>query len=232
MGLRHFYLPESAVSLQQIKDLLTHEFAVHVARCVSGQRSILGLLGIHTEHSLETEEGLGVYYEMMIAKQTEQVHDETGLWFGTLAAGLATGVLTPPQRFLDLFTFFEAFIFLYRLLKRPDQDVETAKRLGCKHAIGRAIRTFRGLPDLQQRGMCNCKDAHYLSGLRKIERAIAEQGESVLDELAVGVIAVENLPLLRELGMVAVPQSLRQIVQDAGLDAYILSFEQSEEQSA
>ena len=229
-GLRHFYLPESAISLQQIKDLLTHELAVHVARCVSGQHSILGLLGIHTEHSLETEEGLGVYYEMMIAKQTGQVHDETGVWFGTLATGLATGVLTPPQRFFALFTFFEAFISLYRLLKRPDQDVITAQKLARKHAMGRAIRTFRGLPDLQQDGMCNCKDAHYLAGLRKIERAMAERGETVLDELAVGVVAVDNLLLLKELGIVAVPQPLRQIVQDSGLDARVLAFEQADEQ--
>ena len=227
-GLRHFYLPASAISLQQIKDLLTHELAVHVARCVSGQRTLLGLLGIHTEHSLETEEGLGTYYEIEIAKRTGQTFDETGVWFGTLATGLATGVRTPPQRFLSVVTFFETFIYLYRLLMRPDQDVSTAQRLARKHAVGRAIRTFRGLPDLQREGVCNCKDAHYVPGLRKIEHAVVERGEVVLDELAAGVIALENLPLLKELGIVTVPQPLRQLIQDTGLDAHILAFEEEQ----
>src|SRR5205823_1726278 len=134
------------------KDLLSHELVVHVARCVSGQQSILGLLGIHTEHSLETEEGLGAYYEVKVAEQTGQVHDETGIWFGTLATGLASGILVPPQRFLSLVTFFEAFIYLYRLIKRPDQDVSTAQRLARKHALARGLRTFRGLPNLQHDG--------------------------------------------------------------------------------
>ena len=162
---------------------------------------------------------------MVVAARTRQFHDETGIWFGTLATGLATGILTPPQRFHSLVTFFEMFIYLYRLLKRPDQDVPTAQRIARKHAFGRGIRTYRGVPDLQQDGVCNCKDAHYVPGLRSIERIVAERGESVLDELATGVIAVENLPILRELGIVAASQPLRQTVQDPDLDAYILSFE-------
>jgi hypothetical protein len=40
-----------------------------------------------------------------------------------------------------------------------------------------------------------------------------------------GVVALEHLEDLKELGIVAAPQPLRQIVQDPALDSYILSFE-------
>ena len=154
-----------------------------------------------------------------------QPHDETGIWFGTLATGLASGVLTPPQTFLSLFTFFEAFIFLYRLLKRPDQDAQTAQQYARKLAFERALRTYRGVPDLRRAGVCYSKDALYLRGLWKIEQALA-QDKTVLDRLAVGVVALEQLPDLKELGIVTVPQPLRDLAQDPDLEAYILSFEE------
>ena len=229
-GLRHVYLPASQISVQQIKSHLSHELAGHVARCIAGERSPLGLLGIHTARSLETEEGLASYYDMQTARLTEQPHDETSLWFGTLATGLASGVLTPPQTFLPLFTFFEAFILLYRLLRRPDQDAQTAQQFARKIALARSLRTFRGVPDLNRAGVCYTKDVLYLRGLWKIERAVAKD-MAVLDHLAVGVVALEYLPELRELGIVSAPQPLRQLAQNPDLDAYIVSFEEPEEHS-
>jgi len=227
-GLRHVYLPAKPISLQQIKSDLSHELAGHVARCIAGERSLLGLLGIHTARSLQTEEGLASYYDMQTARLTGQPHDETSIWFGTLATGLASGVMTPPQTFLQLFTFFEAFIMLYRLLRRPDQDPQTAQQFARQLALARSLRTFRGVPDLNRAGVCYTKDALYLRGLQKIERAAAEN-ETVLDRLAVGVVALEYLPDLRELGIVSAPQPLRQLAQNPDLDAYILSYEKPEE---
>lgn len=221
------YLPDGPISVNQIKHDVSHELAGHVARCIAGERSPLGLLGIHTKHSLETEEGLATYQDMQTAKLLGQPHDETGIWFGTLATGLASGVLTPPQTFLSLFTFFDAFIFLYRLLKRPDQDVQTAQQYAHKLALARALRTYRGVPDLTRVGVCYSKDALYLRGLWKIERALA-QDETVLDRLAVGVVALEQLHDLEELGIVSTPQPLRKLAQDPDLDTYILSFEESQ----
>jgi tetratricopeptide (TPR) repeat protein len=224
-GLRHVYLPDGPISVNQIKHDVSHELAGHVARCIAGERSPLGLLGIHTKHSLETEEGLATYQDMQTAMLLGQPHDETGIWFGTLATGLASGVLTPPQTSLSLFTFFEAFIFLYRLLKRPDQDAQTAQQYARKLAFERALRTYRGVPDLRRAGVCYSKDALYLRGLWKIEQALA-QDKTVLDRLAVGVVALEQLPDLKELGIVTVPQPLRDLAQDPDLEAYILSFEE------
>jgi hypothetical protein len=209
---------------------LLHELVGHVARCVAGERSALGLLGIHTKNSLETEEGLATYYEREAAQLHGQVFDETGVWFGTLATGLASGVVTPPQSFLSLFTFFELFVFLFRLIKRPDQTVRFAQKQARKIALARCLRTYRGVPDTERRGICYVKDALYLRGLLKIERAIA-QDATVLDHLAVGVVALEQLPSLQELGIVSVPQSLAKLALDPELDAYILSFDDKEEKA-
>lgn len=229
-GLRHLYLPASKISVQQIKTYLSHELAGHIARCIAGERSLLGLLGIHMAHSLETEEGLASYYDMQTAQLTGQPHDETSVWFGTLAVGLASGVMTPPQTFLSLFAFFEAFILLYRRLRRPDQDVKTAQQYARDLALARSLRTFRGVPDLHRAGVCYTKDVLYLRGLWKIEQALAED-VAVLDHLAVGVIALDYLPDLRELGIVSASQPLRQLAQDPDLDTYIVSFEEPEERS-
>jgi hypothetical protein len=223
-GLRHMYLPASPISVQQIKSYLSHELAGHVARCITGEQSLLGLLGIHTAHSLETEEGLASYYDRQTAHLAGQPHDETSLWFGTLAVGLASGIMTPLQTFLSLFAFFEAFILLYRWLRRPDQDAQTAQQFARKLALARSLRTFRGVPDLNRAGVCYTKDVLYLRGLWKIEQAVAED-ETVLDHLVTGVVALEYLPDLRELGIVSAPQPLRQLAQNPDLDDYIVSFE-------
>lgn len=226
-GLRRIFLPPNRISLQQIKSDLSHELAGHVARCIAGERSLLGLLGIHTAHSLEMEEGLATYYEMREASQAGQPYDETGTWFGTLAVGLASGVISPPQAFLSVFRVFEAFIYLYRLLRRPDQDKQTAQKFARKLALARCIRTFRGVPDLERAGVCYTKDALYLRGLRKLEQEVARD-QTILDRLAVGVVALEQLPELAELGIVSAPQPLRHLAQRPDLDAYILSFEAEE----
>src|SRR5258708_20952039 len=89
----------------------------------------------------------------------------------------------------------------------------------------RGIRTFRGVPDLTRPGICYSKDAIYLRGLQKIDRAVAQEGEGVLDRLAVGVVALEQLPDLAELGITQAAQSLRKLVQDPDLVPYILSFD-------
>ena len=224
-GQRSIYLPDEPLSIDQIKTDLSHELAGHVARCITGERSKLGLLGIHTKGSLETEEGLATYYDRQTAALQGVVHDETGIWFGTLATGLAGGVLVPPQTFRHLVMFFEEFIYLYRLLRRPDQFATTARKWAHKIALERGIRTFRGVPDLTQPGICYSKDAIYLRGLQKIDRAVAQEGEGVLDRLAVGVVALEQLPDLAELGLGQAPQPLRKLVQDPDLALYILSFD-------
>jgi tetratricopeptide (TPR) repeat protein len=228
-GLRHFILPtETQISISKIRDYLSHELGGHIARCVAGERSHLGLLGVSTSGSLTTEEGLAVYYDRQTAALEWKRFDESGIWLGTLAGGLARGVIAPPQTFLSLFTFFEALFLLYRLLWGTDKDLEASKKRAHNLAIARCLRTFRGVPDLKEPGLCYTRDVHYLRGLQMVERAVAAD-ETVVDKLAVGVVAVDQLPDLQELGIVNTHQQLRKLASASDLEAYVLSFENSEE---
>jgi len=228
-GAAHqLFLEDRPVSLDKIRRYVADELAGHIARGVAGERSPLGLLGIGTKGYLTTEEGITSYQESQVAALQGQALDDWGNWLGTLATGLAGGVITPPQTFLPLYTFFESLFLLRRRLRRSDEDVQTAQKRAREVALSRCLRTFRGVPDLEQAGVFFGKDVVYLRGLRLIERAVA-QDKTVLDRLAVGKVALDRLPDLQELGIVSAPQLLRKLVYDPDLEAYVLSFEQPEE---
>jgi Domain of unknown function (DUF1704) len=224
-GLRCLFLPEKRFSLNEIRHLFSHELAGHVARCIAGEHSPLGLLAIHTKNSLPTEEGLALYHERQVAALHGQPFDDSGIRISTLAIGLASGVITPPQTFHSLFTFLESLSLLQRRLKHPEGDRQRAERQARAYALSICLRVYRGVPDLQRVGICFLQDAVYLRGLRLIEQAVAKD-ETVLDRLSVGVCALEHLPDLQELGILSAPQPLRTLAYSPDLDDYILSYEQ------
>ena len=223
-GMRRLFLADSSLSIKAIRHYISHELAGHVGRCIAGEHSPVGLLGIHTKNSLETEEGLAIFYDRQTALLQGQAYDDTVVWIGTLATGLASGVVAPPQTFSALFTFFELFYTIRRMVMSLDAELHIAVEKARKLALMRCLRTFRGVPDLEQPGVCFTKDVLYLRGLWRIERALA-QDSTVLDRLAVGVVALEQLPDLSELGIVTSAQTLRELATNPHLDAYILSFE-------
>lgn len=227
-GLRQMFLPDQQFTLEEIRHLLSHELLGHVARCAAGERSPLGLLGIHTKNSSPTEEGLAIYYERQVAALHDHLLADSGIWRASLAAGLACGVMTPPQTFLSVCTFLELFSLLSRLLNHPHADLQKLQKLARSYALSICLRTYRGVPDLERAGVCYLQDALYLHGLRMIEQAVA-QDETVLDRLAVGVVALELLPDLQELGITSAPQPLRKLAYDPDLDSHILSFETADE---
>jgi len=226
-GLRQLFLPDTPLSLERLRHYLSHELAGHVARAVNGENSLLGLLGINTKGYMPTEEGLALYQERQVAALYGQEFDDSVLWMGALATGLASGVVAPAQTFRSLFTFFEAFHLLARLVERYDDDMPTAQEKARKAALATCLRTYRGVPDLTQAGVCYTKDIVYLRGIRLIEDAMAKDA-TVLDQLAVGKVAVAYLPDLRELGIVASSQPLRELAYDPNVEARILSFEISQ----
>ncbi len=223
-GLRQVFLPAEAIPLDELREYVSHELAGHVARSIAGESSLLGLLGMGTKGYMVTEEGIADYYEQQAAALHGDPVDDSGIWLGTLSIGLACGVASPPQTFSCLLAFFEPFLLLYRLLWRNDEDRQTAERRAQRNAFTRCLRTFRGVPNLEQAGICNTKDVVYLRGRWLIEQEVVRY-ETVLDRLAVGKVAVELLPELERLGITASSHSFRTLALDPDLDAYILSFE-------
>jgi hypothetical protein len=223
-GLRQVFLPAEPIPLDELREYVSHELAGHVARSIAGESSMLGLLGMGTKGYMVTEEGIADYYERQVAALHGNMVDDSGIWLGTLAIGLACGIAGSVQTFSTLLAFFEPFLLLYRLLWRDDEDRQTAERRAQRNAFTRCLRTFRGVPDLTQAGLCNTKDVVYLRGRWLIDQAVT-QDETVLDRLAVGKVAYELLPELDKLGIIASMQSFRMLALDPDLDAYISSFE-------
>src|SRR5260221_6549634 len=114
----------------------------------------------------------------------------------------------------DLYMFLRAFLVLYRLIRRPDQDEETAQKTAHDLALTLCLRAFRGVPELEKPGVCYSKDVVYLRGLLLIQRAV-EEDVTILDRLAVGRIALEHLPAIEQLGIVPPLQPLRKLAQDS-----------------
>ena len=223
-GARQMVLQEKDFTLTEIQHLLSHELAGHTARFMAGEHSLLGLLGIHTRNYLPTEEGLALYHECQEELRHGRVFNDEGLRWMTFALGLASGVMTPPQTFLSLFTFLEALTLLHGRLNWPERKWEKTRSYARTYALSICLRIYRGVPDLNRAGLCFLQDATYLRGLRLIEQAVSED-ETVLERLAVGACALEDLPDLQELGIVAPPPSLRKLTTASDLNAYILSFD-------
>ena len=223
-GLRHVFLPAEPIPLDELREYVSHELAGHVARSIAGESSMLGLLGMATKGYMVTEEGIADYYERQAAALHGDPVDDSGIWLGTLAVGLACGRAGSTQTFSTLLAFFEPFLLLYRLLWRNDEDRQTAERRAQRNAFTRCLRTFRGVPNLSRAGICNTRDVVYLRGRWLIDQAVA-QDETMLDRLAVGKVAYELLPELDKLGITASTPSFRMLVLDPELDEYILSFE-------
>jgi hypothetical protein len=225
-GLRQVLLSNERFALNTIRHLLAHELAGHVARSFAGEHSPIGLLGIGIHGYSPTEEGLALYHEREATRRTGYPFSDAMLWLGTLATGLASGIMTPPQTFLSLYAFFERLFLLHRRLWRPRDGMATAQEQAHDLALWRCLDTYRGVPDFEQAGVCYLQDVIYLRGLLLIDRLVAED-EAVLDRLAVGKVSADMLPVLQPLHMISSPQPLRQFAYDPKLDSYILSFELS-----
>ncbi len=223
-GLRRIILADGPISVERVRHYLIHELGGHVARSIAGERSALGLLGVGTKNYSTTEEGLALYQERELAKRDGYPFSDWGAILGTLSTGLASGVMTPPQSFFELCNFLETFFLLRRLLKQQDQERTLAQKHARKTALANCLRTFRGVPHLEEKGSCLTKDVIYLRGLWQVEQAVA-QDAAILQQLTVGKVALEYLPDLQELGLVASPSPLAKLASATELDTYILSFE-------
>lgn len=219
-------LPDREMSLGRVRHLLSHEIECHVFRAVMGTKSPLALLGTGTAFYRMTEEGLAKYYDNQTAQVQGQVEDEflTGGFIGTLATGLACGVLCTPLTFSQLYRFLEMFLVLQRVLTGASKTVEKARTNAPRLARLRCLRTFQGVPDLTIAGIAYTHDALYHRGQQRVALAI-QQDAQVLTRLMVGKVGLQQLDDLAELGITEPASQLRRLAHDPDLDQSILSFE-------
>jgi hypothetical protein len=158
-----FTLPDRKMSLDLLRDLLSHEIECHVFRAAMGAKSRVALLGTGTAFYRLTEEGLAKYYDCKLAEMQGNIEDEflSGSFMGTLATGLACGVLCTPHTFSQLYQFLESFLVLQRVLLGLSKNVEKARASVPRLACARCLRTFRGGPDLTAAGVAYTHDALY-----------------------------------------------------------------------
>jgi hypothetical protein len=227
-GARCLFLPDKRFLLTEIRHLFVHELAGHVGCCIAGERSPLGLLGLQTKNSGPAQEGVALYHERQVLASRGEILNEAGIQVGMLSVGLAAGVITPPQTFSKLHAFLEQLSLLRLALNNPQTERSKAQRSAHRYALDVCLRVYRGVPDLEQAGICYSQDVVYLHGLRLVEQAVAADA-SMLDRLSVGACALEFLPDLQELGIFPTPQPLLRLAYATDLDEYICSFETSTE---
>lgn len=227
-GMRYMFLPDEKISIGRMRHLIAHELAGHVTRCVAGSHSPIGLLGINTQHALSIEEGLALYHERQATALYGDPFDDWGTWIGAFVVGLVCGVMTPPQTFLSLMPLLESLHLIRRQMEHWDDTMQQARKRAQNNALARCLRTFRGVPNLENAGICYSKDIVYLRGLSLVEQAVIKD-ETVLDRLAIGVVSLDLLPDLQELKLTSPPQLLRDLAYDPDLESHILSFEIPEE---
>jgi hypothetical protein len=219
-------LPDQSRSLAGVRDMLSHEVESHVFRAASGTKSRLDLLGTGTAFFMATEEGLAKYNDRKIAELQGQNLEEfsPGSLICTIATGLASGVVTTPLTFSQLYHFLERFFFLQRVIAGISKNVEKAHANAPRLARLRCLRTFMGVPDLTIAGIAYTKDALYYRGEQIVTAAI-QRDPQVLTRLMVGVVGLQQLDDLAELGITEPPSYPRWLAHDPDLDNYILSFE-------
>ena len=219
-------LPNKSLSVASVRSLLSHEIESHVFRAAAGAKSRLDLLATGTRGFMATEEGLALYYDRKTAQLQGKVVEEfsAGSLFGTLATGLASGVVTTTLTFSQLYQFLEQFLILYRTVTGVDKDVQKARAKAPNLARQRCLRTFRGVPDLTVPGVAYLKDGLYYRGQQQVTAAI-QQDPQKLTRLMVGVVGIEQLDDLAELGITEPPYRPQWLAHDPGLAEYMLSFE-------
>ncbi len=227
-----FVLPAQSRSLAGVREMLSHELESHVFRAASGAKSPLDLLSTGTAFFMATEEGVAGYFDRKTAALQGKVVEEftAGSLAGTLATGLASGVVTAALPFTELCRFFERFFILQRTITGQSKTVEKARTNAAKLARRRCLRTFQGVPDLSVAGIAYTQDALYYRGLQLVTDAI-QNDEQVLTRLMVGVVGLQQLGDLAELGITEPLQQPRWLAHAPDLEAYILSFEKADAQN-
>lgn len=187
----------SAVSsLQKLKQLIFHEFATHLLKRVSGERSRLMLLGLGLDRFGRGDEGIATMREQVFK---DKIEDFAGL-DGHLAISLAMGLDGKPRDFRDVFEILEKYYLFKKLITGKDPVV--AFKNAQKKAYNRCVRTFRGT-DCSTPGICFLGDVEYREGNIGVWEVIRTKPEEMV-RFSVGKYDPANprhLWILEQLGI-------------------------------
>ncbi len=223
LNRRRLILTDKPMSRTKIRELLAHEIEVHVFRSSSGSKSSLAILSSGLQGYLDTEEGLATFYADEAIRQGIGIEPKPKLWIGTLACGLASGVACSPLSFRELLGFVELVSLLVDLLDKGGVALTQLQEKARRYAENRCLRTYRGVTNLEHRGICSNKDTYYLRGFLKICKEL-ERDPQIFDQLMVGSVGLHQLVDLGELGIRKPGVVHRHLGTDRELDSYIAKF--------
>lgn len=194
------------ITPRRAAQLLAHEVETHVLRHANGERSPLLLLGRGTAGYLQTDEGLAMYNQQQLSRNTRHW---PGFWEAYAAAlareydGRETHRILAAAR--------------TRLAARMGHDQPEA--LGQSAATRLCKRLYRGIASRTTPGVGFFRDHVYLSGYEDIRTWTATHDVS---ELYVGHVALHDLDRVRELGITTTlaPQFLAKSIVDDALAAH------------
>jgi hypothetical protein len=177
------------ISADRAVQLLTHEIEVHALRTHHGRKGPLALLGFCLDGYITTEEGLALYYQMKVAKNTST--HLPGFW-NSYASALAR-----EMSFTDVFeTIFRART-THSLAHKKDETESDIRNSAWRVTA----RCHRGIHDLGASGTGFMRDHIYRNGVLQIEKALEEQGEEILPFLFSGNVGINHLADIKKLGL-------------------------------
>ncbi len=224
LNLQQLTLPgeEQWVSLAKVRELLAHEIETHAFRSNAGEKSPLAILSAGLQGFIETEEGLAIYYTQEVDRQGSHCKPNKS-WIGTLATGLASGLVCEPFTFMKLLLFLEAVNTLRSLLAEKKLTADEIREGARRSAQNRCLRTWRGVTYLTQPGICSTKDSVYLRGYLSIIKALNEE-KVAFEQVMVGAVGLNHLGDLAELGITKPAIPHRHLATDSDLEKYISQF--------
>jgi tetratricopeptide (TPR) repeat protein len=224
LNLQQLILPGEGqwVSLAKIRELLAHEIETHAFRSNAGEKSPLAILSAGLQGFLEIEEGLAIYYTQEVDQQGSRCKPNKS-WIGTLATGLASGLISDPFTFRKLLLFLEKVNTIRSLLVEKTLTAAEIQESARRNAQNRCLRTWRGVTHLNQPGIYSAKDSVYLRGYLSVIKALDEE-KVAFEQMMVGSVGLHHLDDLTELGITKPAIPHRRLATDSNLGKYISQF--------
>jgi len=165
----------------RIQAIIAHEIGTHVFRLENGKRQKLRIFERGTANYLRTEEGLAIHNQNLL-------NLDLGQKFCMPALHIVSIYMASKMNFCDLFHFLQNTFPI-------DEDF----------AWHLCVKAKRGFRDTAQKGAFT-KDALYFLGNRDVEKFIAKGGK--VSDLYVGKIAIEDLPIIKQIKGLEKPKFL------------------------